>query len=378
MRETRGLILFILAIVVVAAGSFPVAAQKINAVREGEPEFQLPDEVKLFVEAGTKAIAYAKSDLNGDGTLDYIVVLEKLREPEEEVYADTSARPTLIIVRDKDEKLSLAARSERVVFCATCAGGMGDAFDDITIERGGFSITNRGGNRERWIEIYEFKYSRRDDNWLLARVVDMNYDSTNPNPVYKKTYTSPKHFGKINFADFDPENFKGKGKRAASPKKSASGQQKRGGQRQNLKTVNVFLRINRKPEAEKYPDKLFPVKRRVEANAPLHNALEAWTEGATRREKKSGLASSHFGLEYNCVTLEPDGTAIIRFTKPDEVKLPYDEIYGGDIVPPLFIKAAEQTAMQFPGVKKVVVCLDGNSISAEGKFIDSCPGSRVN
>ncbi|HEY0050349.1 MAG TPA: hypothetical protein VGB68_13725 [Pyrinomonadaceae bacterium] len=158
----------------------------------------------------------------------------------------------------------------------------------------------------------------------------------------------------------------------------ASGQRKRAGRRKNLKTVDVFLRAAGEFDREKYPNELFPVRRRVEAGAPLHNTLEVWTKGANRRDTKLGLASSHFGLEYNCVTLGADGTAIIRFTKPDEVKLPYDEIYGGDIVPPVFIKAAEQTAMQFPNVKKVVVCLDDNLISAEGKSIDSCPGSRLN
>jgi hypothetical protein len=158
----------------------------------------------------------------------------------------------------------------------------------------------------------------------------------------------------------------------------AAGQQKRAERRKRLKTVNVFLRINGKSEAQEYPGNLFPVKRRVEANAPLHNALEALTEGATRRETKSGLADSHFGLEYNCVTLKADGTAIIRFTKPYEVEFPYNEEYGGELIPPLFIKAVEQTARQFPSVKKVVVCLDGDQISAEGKSIAACPGSRVN
>lgn len=158
----------------------------------------------------------------------------------------------------------------------------------------------------------------------------------------------------------------------------AAGQQKRAGRRKNLKTVNVFLQVNRKSGAQEYTDNLFPVRRRVEANAPLHNALEVLTGGATRRETKSGLADSHFGLEYNCVTLKQDGTAIVRFTKPYEVKLPYNEEYGGELIPPLFIKAVERTAQQFPGVKKVVVCLDGDWISAEGKSIDLCPGSRVN
>ncbi|HEX8246904.1 MAG TPA: GerMN domain-containing protein [Pyrinomonadaceae bacterium] len=158
----------------------------------------------------------------------------------------------------------------------------------------------------------------------------------------------------------------------------AAGQQKRAERRKNLKTVNVFLRVNGKFEAQERPDNLFPVKRRVEANAPLHNALEVLTAGATGREAKSGLADSHFGLEYNCVTLNRDGTAIVRFTKPYEVEFPFNEEYGGELIPPLFIKAVERTAQQFPSVKKVVVCLDGDRISAEGKSVDACPGSRVN
>lgn len=170
-------ILFFLILISVAAIS-PVAAQTKYAVLEGEPDFQFPEEAKPFIETGMKAIAYAKADLNGDGTLDYIIVLEEVKEIRE-IYADMSERPTLIIVRDKNGKLNLAERNRRVVFCTNCAGGMGDPLDDIVIERGGFSITNRGGNRERWVGTYEFKYSRRHKTWQLVRVVEMNYDSTN-------------------------------------------------------------------------------------------------------------------------------------------------------------------------------------------------------
>jgi hypothetical protein len=338
MRGTRGIILFILTIIVVAAGSFPVVAQKINAAREGEPDFQLPDEVKPFVEAGTKAIAYAKSDLNGDGMLDYIVVLEKLKEPEEASYADTTDRPTLIIVRDKNEKLGLVARNERVVFCATCAGGMGDAFDDITIERGGFSITNRGGNRERWIEIYEFKYSRRDNNWQLARVVEMNYDSTNPNPVYKKTYTPPKHFGKINYADFDPENFKGKGKKAASQNKT--------------REVKIYLYQEREIKQLRTPY-LVEVKRSVDAGAPLAETIRALLAGATSEEEKNGMLSFIYGVNLESVQIK-NHTARVDFEFDTRTNSWLDPTMEA-----LFHRAMEKTATQFPGVKRVLVCVDG-------------------
>ena len=338
MRGMRGLILFIFTIIVVAAGSFAAAAQKINAVREGEPDFQLPDEVKPFVEAGMKAIAYAKSDLNGDGTLDYIVVLETIKEPQEVISADTTERPTLIIVRDKNKKLSLAARNERVVFCRTCAGGMGDPFDDITIERGGFSITNRGGNRERWIGIYEFKYSRRDNNWQLARVVDMNYDSGNPNPVYKKTYTSPKYFGKINFADFDPENFKGKGRKAASSNKT--------------REVNIYLYQETEIKQLRTPY-LIEVKRRVDARAPLTGAIRALLAGGNSEEEKNGMLSFIYGVELESVQIK-NRTARVDFEFDKRTNSWLDPTMEA-----LFNEAMERTATQFPGVNRVLVCVDG-------------------
>lgn len=362
MRGTRGLILFILTIIVVAAAgsSFPLAAQKINAVREGEPEFQLPDEVKPFVEAGMKAIAYAKSDLNGDGALDYIVVLEMIKEPQEEFYPDTSERPTLIIVRDKNEKLSLAARSGKVVFCRICAGGMGDPFDDITIERGGFSITNRGGNRERWIGIYEFKYSRRDNNWQLARVVNMNYDSGNPNPVYKKTYTSPKHFGKINFDDFDPENFKGKGRRAAA--------------RQKTREVNIYILkdIEKNGVSEAT---LVEVKRRVNARTPLAGAVKALLAGATGGEDEKDVG---FSFIYNLQLV----SARVRNGKA-YINLAYDEddlecCWGTNMIS-FFYDAIEKTVLQFPEVKEVQVCANGieNFLVRDPEYQRKCPKIEV-
>ena len=154
-----------------------------------------------------------------------------------------------------------------------------------------------------------------------------------------------------------------------------SAQKKPAKMRKKLKEVNIFLL--RKSGAESQ-NNLFPYKRLVKAGEPLHNALEVLTRGPTRHEKKSGAAASHFGLEYNCATLQSDGTAILRFSKPDDVKFPFNEEYGGEIVPQFVIKAIEQTAMQFPSVNKVIFCLDGDWISADGKSIDYCPGSRVN
>jgi len=183
----------------------------IAAAQDGVP---VPDEVKPFIEKGMVAKEVENGDLNGDGTKDYILVLEK-PFPEEKTYdeAGDAKRPTLVIVRDASGKLSLAARNDEVAYCRNCGGVMGDPFQGVEISGTGFTVSNYGGSAWRWSNAYSFKYSRRDNTWQLTRVEESSFNSLEPDKGKNTTYTPPKSFGLINFADFNPESFKGKGKR---------------------------------------------------------------------------------------------------------------------------------------------------------------------
>jgi hypothetical protein len=152
---------------------------------------------------------------------------------------------------------------------------------------------------------------------------------------------------------------------------AAQGQRKPGA-RKKPREVNIYLRLAGKYDEAKNPGGLFPVKRFVGAGESLDAAFEALIAGATRRERKSGLAALHSGLEYNCITLSEDGTAIVRFTTSYK---PYDPEHT---ISPSFVPAVERTARQFPMVKTVVVCLDDDQISATGESVDFCPGNRLN
>ncbi len=62
-----------------------------------------PLELKRFVEPGTRLLSVDAADLNGDGTQDYLVVLQRGDA--------TGTRPLLIIERDKAGALALRRRT---------------------------------------------------------------------------------------------------------------------------------------------------------------------------------------------------------------------------------------------------------------------------
>ena len=172
-----------------------------------ETDLKIPAEVTTFVESGTKAIALEKSDLNGDGREDFILVLEKEKPAKDADDFPIGQRPLLILLRGADGKLSSAKRNERVIMCSQCGGVFGDPFDGIIAKRNTFSVEHYGGSAERWKFSYQFNYSRADTTWQLVKVTEIHYHTSNPNGGTTRIYTPPGHFGKIDIADFDPDNY---------------------------------------------------------------------------------------------------------------------------------------------------------------------------
>ena len=160
-----------------------------------------------FVESGTKAIALEKSDLNGDGKEDFILVLEKEKPAKDADDFPVGQRPLLILLRGVDGKLTLAKRNERIVMCSQCGGVFGDPFEGVIAGRNTFSVEHYGGSSWRWKYSYKFNYSRINKTWQLVKVEEINYHTSNPEKMKTKIYTPPRHFGKIDVANFDPDNY---------------------------------------------------------------------------------------------------------------------------------------------------------------------------
>lgn len=184
-------------LILICAVSLVIAAQ--------ESELKIPSEVAPFVEKDTKAIALETADLNGDGTNDFVLVLEDLKNESED---EQGRRFLLILTRGVNNKLILAKRNNNgLVYCRECGGVFGDPFEGVAVAPKTFTVGMYGGSSWRWAYSYKFNYSRIDKTWQLVRVEESTFHTSEPNKMKTVIYTPPKHFGKIDVADFDPNNF---------------------------------------------------------------------------------------------------------------------------------------------------------------------------
>jgi hypothetical protein len=169
----------------------------------------VPDAARRFVAAGTTPLAYEVADLNRDGREDAILVLGPTPTPEDD-FAQ-SPRLLLILLRQPDGSLREAKRNQTVVYCRGCGGLNGDPFTGLDVGMGTFTVHNAGGDSLRWFLAYRFDYSRRDTTCQLVRVEEDTYQVDAAAPSVPMVFTPPKDYGRIDIADFDPDNWKGQG-----------------------------------------------------------------------------------------------------------------------------------------------------------------------
>lgn len=326
----------IVSAVIGAANVAPVAAQTENGLR-------IPDEVKPFVITGTAAIALKKGDLNGDGTLDYIMVLD--RTSGEVGYADheTDERPTLLIVRDRAGKLSLAARNDFIVTCNNCDASTSRPFDGIFIEKNNFTIEFKTGSQSHLSYQVTFRYSPRDKTWLLARVYETDYD------IYKDTeatqlFTAPRNFGKIAFAEFASTDFRGKGVRVKSAPK-------------RMLDVAIYLELLSQEANGESTKILVPVPRRIANYRPFEATLKLLLAGTTEGEITRSLSPVVTDLKFYSARVR-NRTAQINLEFENET-IVEESWEGSGFDNEKFVKAVELTARQFPGIERVSICVNG-------------------
>ncbi len=127
-------------------------------------------------------------------------------------------------------------------------------------------------------------------------------------------------------------------------------------QRRKTSEAVIFLLKGSPVESGVVPV-LAPVKRRVAARAPLAGAIEALLEGANERDGED-IYGFIFGLKFVSAQIK-NRTARIDF-EYDEADLEEGEEYSwGATMRVFFAEAVERTALQFDGVDRVVVCVEG-------------------
>ncbi len=120
--------------------------------------------------------------------------------------------------------------------------------------------------------------------------------------------------------------------------------------------VKIYLQQTLIDPSGATSDELTGVKRRVDAASPLRSTLEMlFAPQITPAEEKQNFYSSTYGMKFEGVTLK-NGTAWVRFSQPP------DETNYGSAGPGIFAAAIEQTAKQFPTVKRVKICAIGDTL----------------
>lgn len=142
-------------------------------------------------------------DLNLDSITDILIVAKKTDEKELSEKTDSTVKRILIVATGNNDGTFLTKRqSENIILCAGCGGAMGDPFAAMAIKNGFFSIEHYGGSSWRWERTTTFRYSPKDDDWLLHKDGTSSIHAAEPERV-TETLKTVKETGRVFFADFD-------------------------------------------------------------------------------------------------------------------------------------------------------------------------------
>lgn len=122
------------------------------------------------------------------------------------------------------------------------------------------------------------------------------------------------------------------------------------------KTREITVYVYQRPDGGLY-GKIIPVRRRIRDHQPLSQALKLLLKGATDEESKRNLESFIFELDFVFARVVK-GTAQIHF-KFQNPEIALESWEGGGFDRENFKRAVEQAARQFPGVRRVSICIGG-------------------
>jgi hypothetical protein len=163
---------------------------------------KLPVQLQKYVPAGFSAMDTVYGDLNRDSYRDLVMVLRQ--NDEDTITMQSTKRPLLLFTGEADGTLKFAARNDNVVYCISCGGVMGDPYQGITIKNGYFSAEHYGGSSWRWTRIITFRYSAKDNTWILHKDGGESFHAAEPEKTETKIATE-KDFGRILFEKYDNE-----------------------------------------------------------------------------------------------------------------------------------------------------------------------------
>jgi hypothetical protein len=156
---------------------------------------------EFFVPRGYEVLYSTQADLNLDQILDQIVVLRQKNEVEKSNPDHPINRRMLILLGQKNSALIVKARNDHAIFFYGYDGNFPEAFVDIDVAPGTFTINHYGGFAMRWSRSDVFTYNAQKQNWYLAKTILGSFQATNPNQQ-SEVVTTSKDFGEVAFEQF--------------------------------------------------------------------------------------------------------------------------------------------------------------------------------
>jgi hypothetical protein len=138
-------------------------------------------------------------DLNRDKYMDMLIVLQS----DAKFVSTEEARPLLILIGTPSGDLKKVEENDSVVLCEGCGGVWGDPYDGLAIKNGFFSVEHYGGSSDRWTEIMTFKYSEKENTWILHRQAGVTYSVFDPEMKETEQLYQQENWGKVKFTDYN-------------------------------------------------------------------------------------------------------------------------------------------------------------------------------
>ena len=152
-------------------------------------------DIARFVSNGVVVRMEKRGDLDGDGDLDVLLVLQKKASAE-------SAPRTLMILRGAaNGSFEKVIENPNAILCQSCGGMMGDPLSDVKIRADEFALIFEGGSRELWSRTYSFAYSKTDGDWNLERIDMKVLDRIDGRK--EESHATREQIGAVSIEDFD-------------------------------------------------------------------------------------------------------------------------------------------------------------------------------
>lgn len=112
-------------------------------------------------------------------------------------------RPLLLLMRQPNGRLKQERRTDRLVYCRTCGGMMGDPYMEVVVGKGRFTVSHYGGSASRWGVDHTFAYDRARKDWFLDREKTTTFHAGDPDRTREESTLTRDQLGDFPIEAFD-------------------------------------------------------------------------------------------------------------------------------------------------------------------------------